>query len=494
MKSANLYVCSFYYVLAMSFVYFTPLIMSDIFYIDDIGRSIYGYSDWVYNGRPLADIVMIMLSFGSPIMDISPLPQILSIISLCACSVLLIKSISNEYNKTFIFFSSMALISNPFYLENISYKFDSLTMTLSMCLLMACFFTKKKWVVNFLTGVVLIVSSLSLYQASIGCFIGIAIIESCFKIKNTEKGGDDDLYKVIALRVLQLIAGYLLYSFFISPNSVAGQYNIDHSKVISGTFSEVIDSFFYNFEIISSKLTEVARPVWVIFFIGLMLSYISYSIIIVKLFKSGLNRFDFIARSSILILSPLLVLAFGFIHLCFLAYPVVSPRVYISTGIFLMYFSISIQWLNIKNKLIYCFLSLLLLFFIVINYSYVNVLKSQNEMDRFIIKEIARELHQSNSTINRLSVIGVIPQSRQREYVSQKFHIIGDLVPLYMRDGWGWGSALLAHYGKAYFFENTSIDEIKEICLRKEADVVNGDYSIYYIKDKAIVAFNRPQC
>ncbi|MDF7473915.1 glucosyltransferase domain-containing protein [Proteus mirabilis] len=495
MTNNNLYIRCFYYLMAIAFVYYIPLILSDLFYIDDIGRSIYGYANWIYNGRPLADIIMITLSFGSPIIDLSPLPQVLSVIILCACVIFLIKSISNDNRVSFIIIASTALLINPFYLENMSYKFDSLPMTLSVCALMACFFINKKGLFGLLIGTLLITLSLSLYQASIGCFIGISIMESCFKIKEGSLSKNNDtLYKTILLRIIQLIFGYAVYSIFISKHTLSGEYNIAHSELIFGNTEEITTSFRNNFNIFSYKLYEAIKPIKLIFLSGVALCYYSYSLIIIKMKRDGYKKHDILIRSSILLLSPILILLSGFIHLCFLKHPVISPRVYISICVFMMYFAISICWIKKPTYLPYVFVLLFFSYFFVFNYSYVNTLKSQNRVDEFIIKSIANELHPNNDKINKISVIGIIPQSRQREYISKKFPLIDELVPLYMNNGWAWGSVLLAHYGKDYFFENATIDDIANICQRGAPDVNKGDYNIYYINDKAVIVLQKPIC
>ncbi|HCQ6946067.1 TPA: hypothetical protein OL694_004823, partial [Enterobacter hormaechei] len=66
-------------ILLMSLIFFLPIILSSHYYVDDLGRSIYGYSKWSENGRPLADLLFLSLSFGPQLPDISPLPQLLAL-------------------------------------------------------------------------------------------------------------------------------------------------------------------------------------------------------------------------------------------------------------------------------------------------------------------------------------------------------------------------------------------------------------------------------
>lgn len=67
--------------LSLCIVYVMPIILANRYYIDDLGRSQWGYASWSANGRPLADFLMILLGFGGEnIVDISPLTLIFSVL------------------------------------------------------------------------------------------------------------------------------------------------------------------------------------------------------------------------------------------------------------------------------------------------------------------------------------------------------------------------------------------------------------------------------
>lgn len=68
--------------------------------------------------------------------DISPLYQIMSFFIMGICCLLLIKSLRLEISTNNLIISSLLFLM-PFYLENISYRYDSLTMALS-CLMALC--------------------------------------------------------------------------------------------------------------------------------------------------------------------------------------------------------------------------------------------------------------------------------------------------------------------------------------------------------------------
>lgn len=486
------------YIFATIFIailYFMPAILSDRYYIDDIGRSIYGYSDWIYNGRPLADFVMKSLNFGMPLVDLSPATQILSVALLSYFLSCASYAFTGTLNYKNILIPSIFFLSNPFFLENISYKFDSLPMTLSLCAIILCFILSGGIFFRLVLGVAMIVSSLSLYQASIGCFVGLSVIEACFNIYKSSNGQKTtNLYKDIIIRITQLIIGYLLYSTLISPFTIAGEYNTTHATALSGSIYEISNAFAINFKLFHHKVIEAIKPILKLSVFVLSICYLSYFLILKRLWKKDLHKADLIFKSLILIASPVLIFLAGFVHLCLLKYPVPAPRVYISMGSFFMYIAISLCWMTSRKDFHLLILTPLAGYFFVFSYAYGNVMKSQKELDGFIVKNIALDLHSHRDVLDKISIIGIMPQSRQREMASIKMPLMDDLVPIYMDNGWGWGPAMLAHYGKAYFFEQPTKEELSEICKRNSPDVYRGDYSVYYLGNKAVVSFKKTLC
>ncbi|HGG9135220.1 TPA: glucosyltransferase domain-containing protein, partial [Enterobacter hormaechei subsp. xiangfangensis] len=86
-------------IIIMSLIYFIPVLLSSHYYVDDLGRSIYGYSKWSENGRPLADVLFLALSFGPQLPDISPLPQLLALCVLSFSVYLSAKAFLTDYNR-----------------------------------------------------------------------------------------------------------------------------------------------------------------------------------------------------------------------------------------------------------------------------------------------------------------------------------------------------------------------------------------------------------
>lgn len=169
----------------ISFAYL-PFIFDRIYFIDDITRSIKGYFGWIGLGRPLTELIAIVLTINTKTLaDITPLPQLLSITALLVASMLLVRNISDRITLGSILISLTAVI-NPLVFSNMLYRFDSLSMSLSILLPIIAWdiFLKGKRLLPFL----LLVATLSLYQPAISIFpilIVLSFIRS--KVKNIQK-------------------------------------------------------------------------------------------------------------------------------------------------------------------------------------------------------------------------------------------------------------------------------------------------------------------
>ncbi|WP_266158530.1 glucosyltransferase domain-containing protein [Dyella silvatica] len=109
-----------------------PILRADRYCNDDLMRVLWGPYIWVDNGRPLSALLMRALEFNATqLVDISPLPQIAAIAILAWLGVLIaehyaIRSLSLAVMVT------LPLGAQPFFLENLSYRFDALPMALSL--------------------------------------------------------------------------------------------------------------------------------------------------------------------------------------------------------------------------------------------------------------------------------------------------------------------------------------------------------------------------
>ena len=128
LKPSRDFVRIIYALTIMGVIYAYPVVTCDRLYIDDLRRSVMGVAEWEGVGRPTASILMALLNFQYPffegltIIDLSPLPQIISL----ALLIYSASRLSIDINKKTPFLLGAAtvfpIIGSPFYLENISYQ------------------------------------------------------------------------------------------------------------------------------------------------------------------------------------------------------------------------------------------------------------------------------------------------------------------------------------------------------------------------------------
>ena len=190
--------------LILGFIYVLPIIIANRLYIDDLGRSADGYYRLSENGRPLADAVLHFLSFSPVASDISPYTLLISVAVIVLSTAYFCEALNlrSKLAKTIL---PIALLISPNFLENLSYKFDSVTMGLSVAAIVfpIAFSINRSQKVKFAITSFFIIISLCLYQASINLIASIALIE--FYIRLTHGYSSIEAIKTIFNRVGALL-------------------------------------------------------------------------------------------------------------------------------------------------------------------------------------------------------------------------------------------------------------------------------------------------
>ena len=121
---------------ALLFIYgfaINAIIRANYNYIDDLGRVAQGYRGWDNFSRFTSEYLSIFIHTNRFLNDISPLPQYLAVFLLAISSLILIVLITD--NLKFTWWSVIAVIPlglSPYFLECLSYKYDSPYMSLSV--------------------------------------------------------------------------------------------------------------------------------------------------------------------------------------------------------------------------------------------------------------------------------------------------------------------------------------------------------------------------
>lgn len=285
----------------IALLYVFPIIHADIYFFDDLTRVVNGYTDWEDQGRPLASISQLIISASRPsmLLDVAPLTQLIAAFLLALSAFQFNEYLKRDHKKG-VLLASALIIVNPFFLSNLSYRYDSFSMALGLFLAVLAFCLPLKSRLGSGTSLALLVASLSLYQSGINIFIALVAIEMLLL------SNQNDL-KLIWSRLLTRMGQYciacLLYFVTI------GQIFTNERSRSRGTLIEFghdgIASVFANLELFGKLWMSFFTPV----------NAFCFSILILFI----LRDFDRVLQSSenkkIQVLTLLIALSLYFISL-----------------------------------------------------------------------------------------------------------------------------------------------------------------------------------
>nr|MCR5763540.1 glucosyltransferase domain-containing protein [Treponema sp.] len=193
---------------------FSSIIRANFFYVDDYRRNAFGVRSWDRYGRYIDDILSPIVHGSKYLCDASPLTHILSALILAYSSFLVIKILKNDDKKKITFlnlFAIMPLGINPYFLENISYRFDCPYMSLSILasIVPFCFYKSGLALYSLVSIIGILVTDMT-YQASSGIYPIITVL-LCWKLWN--KG--EKFSKFLLVSIFSYLIGMLIFKIFL---------------------------------------------------------------------------------------------------------------------------------------------------------------------------------------------------------------------------------------------------------------------------------------
>ena len=414
---------------------FLTIFRANFYYIDDLGRAYSGYQDWGYFSRHVSNGLSSIFHTSSYLTDISPLTQIIAILFLSLSSCIIIDLFSKEKKVTFWKIAAVLPIGVvPYFLECISYKYDSPYMALSILAVIFPFiFLKHSWksfaLASFIGALIMCMT----YQASSGIYLVLVLMISFMWYRDNVK--IKKIAKFIGISALSYLLGMVIFKLFImSPaSSYASNSMLPISSIISGSFSN-LKSFYIN-------LTNDFRNIWL-----LIIAIITIGFICLSTIRSKQKKIPTFVLSIIVVgLSYLAI--FGFY--IFLEKPLLSPRAMCAFGTLIAI--LAIQCCNLDKTVITKLACTILSFcFISFAFTYGNALNEQKHYTDFRIQTLISDLNSVNATTGErktLKISGSIGNAPVIEQMPENYKLIDKLVPdMLIGSGWYWGSYYLMHY------------------------------------------------
>lgn len=199
------------------------LIRGDVYYIDDLASSITNLS-WNHFSRYLATFILNdVTTFGKDSMDISPLLQIIGVIFVVASAMILLYLIYGKFDLLGII-ASLPLGLSPFFLQNLSYKFESLFMGIALFFAIVPFLFKDKIRVFCTISVVLLLCMFVCYQAANAVYIIIGLYFALFD--KSQKFKQNMIF--LGICALNVIVASAVYNFIIAEP--VSEYIVSHAS------------------------------------------------------------------------------------------------------------------------------------------------------------------------------------------------------------------------------------------------------------------------
>lgn len=415
---------------AIYFVGTYSIIRANFNYLDDMGRVAEGFkrfNDW---SRYLSSFLSNIIHMNSYLTDVSPLPQFIAMIILALAAIVMLYSLTERMEFGFWHYIAIIPIGlSPYFLECLSFKYDSPYMALSiLASVIPLLFKKNKVWLYFIFIFLGTLAVCTTYQAACGIFPMIVIANS---IRDWVKG---EKLKRILIFIGISILGYglsLCFFKFLLMKPV-------DAYVSNSVSVEKIGSNYLQY--MNVLRCDFGKEI----FIAIIVIAISFSIILT--IKSERNKILTLILSFLSVLMMALMM-FGVYPV--LSEPLYAPRAMYGFGIFISIIGIIVadySRLNI-GKIALLFISW---YFFVFSFSYGNMLYVQKQYTDYRITMVAEDLNEIDINLpnceRELQITGSIGYSPVIRNMPMKNSMPFRLIPITFNGGWLWGEYGLVTY------------------------------------------------
>ncbi|EOZ9485683.1 TPA: hypothetical protein OMS15_004578, partial [Enterobacter hormaechei] len=334
-------------------------------------------------------------------------------------------------------------------------------------------------------GTVLLIGTMCLYQPSINIYIILVCFAAILAGVNSESGIlITALYRAISLLVAQVI-----YSLAIVPAFIEGDYNTNHSIMITekpdpvGLLFSNIQAFY---DRVSNSLDTTACVIAVALVVLLSLIWMK------SLFtrNTNKNKLNFaLDKLTILIALPVIFICIAG-PLLLLYKPVTNPRVLLGVnaivfiGVFCATYLLSRYWKYLMIvPMVYAFS---------LSAVYGNASTMQKRLDEFRAAAIAKDINNINRPFKNLVFIGMPEISKVSNKYADNFPVIRQLITPSIRENWVFANYFMRQYGVYLNYIHISKGRTTRDSLCKQGGfIANDDYFIMHNSDTVIIDFTK---
>lgn len=476
---------AFVLISCLFFVGYFSIFRSDFLYIDDMGRSWLGYRGWDDFARWMSYNGSVLFGFSRYLTDISPLTQILAIFFLSlSCNIIIFDVYEKKECSIFDVIAALSIGFYPYFLECISYRFDSPFIALSILFSLLPFIFKGK---RYIFSVIICVAGMLMtYQAASGIYPVVVVAVMMHKLG--EATTNNEIKEVVAFflkSILGYTVGLIIYFLGIMkifPPSPA--YRSIEFPTIREFGSTILDNYYQFYQ----SLFHDFRRVWLLLIAIMVIGYVVINTIHYK--RKKVVGF----MISVVVILVYILLAFGLFPV--IKGPLIACRSMYGPGVTIavigccisnkfniasfdkMHFTsiICIPYIVAACIVNYCFFSF--------SFTYGNALSIQKNYTDIRVMMLLDDLTHCDVIMNpdeykQIQFVGSIGFAPGIQNMSVKYPIIQRLVPVHINNGWAWGYVSVLYLNAIPNMEQASDD------LSQNEYPILVDSMLYTIKGDA---------
>ena len=484
----------FLIILGFCLIFILSLVIANVPYMDDYTRMDNGLGQWEYEGRPLTTLLVALLNFSiNPVYNIGPIPLIFGTIFFAYTVHYATNKMDIKKNIVNVLPFTL-LACNPFFIQNLSYQFDSIGNMFSIGLVLISFFySSSSKIKTYLVQLFSLVAVSALYQPSSNIYIGLFVINLLYQFKHTHSNILKSTGYHVSIYLLSCAIYYVicLISFKFYPDVAFRSHLIDlNLKSFLFTYSYSIKEFA---DMAISFTNEKMYILAQIAFVMLIINVIYVLIKVNK--KENINKKNIVFLNIILTLSPFILFLSIWGPFILLKELFFNPRDFPVIGVFFMAGAMSFYFIDKKGYLNLTFVSLVLIAVCGFSFVYGSVLKRDYEYKSYLYDSIAMKLEDHHKEVKdkKINLYGRITTSSFVRLALVEHNFIYRL--LYADNtnffkAYGLGAKNIPNIQGGFVLDN--LDEWNEICKnKKEPMVYNSNYEIFNFEDHISVWFKR---
>lgn len=414
----------------------SAILKADFYYVDDLLRTLEGHANWGFS-RYLSNFLSQFLHGDSYLTDISPLTQIIAvIITALSCSIAIYGVTGERDFRFWHIWAAIPMALSPYYLECLSYKYDSPYMALSVLFRVLPVLFANRNAIFYISSIVLCMLGMcTSYQASSGIFPMFVIVIGIRRWVDGEQ--TKDTLKFFALSACGYLLGLLFFQKVLMSEFIA------YASTEIAPPSQLISNAVTNYKRYIVHFITDFKPEWLI---------VSFIICICYLFSAVISsRQNKVLTLFLVGIAMVLMFLLSFGVYPFLTDPIFKSRAMYGIGYFLglqCIFAVTRPTRSLLSKLACLVLGW---YFFVFSFTYGNALSIQAQYTDYRITAVIDDLIECDTLSSEedvtLQITGGIGYAPALENMCVQFPILKKLVPdTFVGDGW-WGE-----YGMRYYY------------------------------------------